>query len=81
MSEMPQHLHIAQGSKNPGDTVIPDGGLLGEIAGQYGTPSSLTSLEPSTVTNVGGSQAHTNIQPFLTLNICIALQGIFPSQN
>ena len=32
-------------------------------------------------TNVGGSQAHLNMQPFLTLNFCIALQGIFPSPN
>jgi len=30
---------------------------------------------------VGGSQAHVNMQPFLTLNFCIALQGIFPSPN
>jgi microcystin-dependent protein len=36
-------------------------------------------MHPSSVTNVGGSQAHLNMQPFLTLNFCIALQGIFPS--
>ena len=40
-----------------------------------------SALSPSTVTNVGGSQAHLNMQPFLTLNFCIALQGIFPSPN
>ena len=45
----------------------------------YHAPTSLTSLQPGTVTNVGGSQAHLNMQPFLTLNFCIALQGIFPS--
>jgi microcystin-dependent protein len=33
------------------------------------------------VTNAGGSQAHNNMQPYLTLTFCIALQGIFPSQN
>ena len=43
--------------------------------------ANLTALDPSTVTNVGGSQAHLNMQPFLTLNFCIALQGIFPSPN
>ena len=32
-----------------------------------------------TLPNVGGSQAHLNMQPFLTLSFCIALQGIFPS--
>jgi microcystin-dependent protein len=40
-----------------------------------------TTLSPSAITNVGGSQAHTNLQPFLVLTFCIALQGIFPSQN
>jgi microcystin-dependent protein len=40
-----------------------------------------TTMNPASVTNVGGSQAHNNMQPYLTLNFCIALQGIFPSQN
>ena len=39
------------------------------------------ALSAATVGNVGGSQAHLNMQPFLTLNFCIALQGIFPSPN
>jgi microcystin-dependent protein len=39
------------------------------------------TLAPGVISNSGGSQAHTNIQPYLTLNFCIALQGIFPSQN
>ena len=38
-------------------------------------------MNPATITNTGGSQAHLNLQPFLTLNFCIALQGIFPSRN
>ena len=38
-------------------------------------------MNPATIANVGGSQAHLNMQPFLTLNFCIALQGIFPSPN
>lgn len=45
------------------------------------TISNLTTLNPATVGNVGGSQAHLNMQPFLTLTFCIALQGIFPSQT
>jgi len=43
--------------------------------------SNLVPMIPATVSNVGGSQAHLNMQPFLTLNFCIALQGIFPSPN
>jgi microcystin-dependent protein len=42
---------------------------------------SLGAMSPQTVSNVGGSQAHQNMQPYLVLNFCIALQGIFPSQN
>jgi microcystin-dependent protein len=45
------------------------------------TPTNLVALNPGTIANVGGSQAHLNMQPFLTLSFCIALQGIFPSQN
>jgi microcystin-dependent protein len=81
ISELPTHTHQAQASANPGDTVIPTAGLLGEIAGQYGPPSSLTTLEPGSITNAGGSQPHVNMQPYLVLNICIALIGIFPSQT
>jgi len=45
----------------------------------YRAPTSLTAMEPGSVTNVGGSQAHLNMQPFLVLSFSIALQGIFPS--
>jgi microcystin-dependent protein len=38
-------------------------------------------MAPQALANVGGSQAHLNMQPFLTLSSCIALQGIFPTQN
>jgi microcystin-dependent protein len=47
----------------------------------YGTANSLTTLAPNAVSNVGGSQPHNNMMPYLVLNFCIALQGIFPSQN
>jgi microcystin-dependent protein len=51
-------------------------------AGQlYGTGSVTKALSPATISNVGGSQPHTNMMPYLVLNFIIALQGIFPSQN
>lgn len=49
--------------------------------GLYGAMPPGATLDPRTITNTGGSQAHTNIMPYLCLNMCIALQGIFPSQN
>ena len=46
---------------------------------RLGPASNLVAMAPGALLNVGGSQAHLNMQPFLTLNFCIALQGIFPS--
>jgi microcystin-dependent protein len=81
MGEMPMHNHIAQASKNNGDTVIPTDNVFGVVAGLYGPPGNVTNIQPTDVTNTGGSQAHQNMQPFLTLTFCIALTGIFPSRN
>ena len=81
ISELPTHIHIAQGSGNDGSTVVPTASVFGKVAGLYGQPAALSALSPTTVSNVGGSQAHLNMQPFLVLNFSIALQGIFPSQN
>jgi microcystin-dependent protein len=78
IAELPTHTHVAQASSSNGDSADPSGRMLGK-AQIYRAPSDLTSLHPATVANVGGSQAHLNMQPFLTLSFCIALQGIFPS--
>jgi microcystin-dependent protein len=81
IAELPMHTHQASGSGDDGDVVIPTGGVLGTTASAYGAAASLTSLAPASLTNIGGSQAHLNMQPFLVLNFSIALQGIFPSQT
>ena len=79
--EMPEHVHVMQAASVNSDTNVPGGNNLASAANMYGAVSNLTTLVASTVTNVGGSQAHLNQQPFLTLTFCIALQGIFPSPN
>lgn len=81
LSEQPTHTHIAQGSAVDADTSIPTANFLGVQSGVYETPSNTTPLVPSTLTNAGGSQPHENMQPYLVLNFCIALQGVFPSRN
>ena len=83
IQEMPSHSHLANGTSLTGDVFVPTGNLLAASPAQlYGPPASnLTTLISSSVTNFGGSQAHDNMQPFLTISFCIALQGIFPSQN
>jgi microcystin-dependent protein len=78
-AEMPTHTHFAQASSVNGDQ--PVGGLLGAANNLYQTSQSLTTLQPATISNVGGSQAHENRMPLLVLNFVIALQGIFPSRN
>jgi microcystin-dependent protein len=83
LAELPTHTHAANASAAQGDGVVPTGQLLASPLNQtYRAPDTgLTSLDPATISNAGGSQAHLNMQPFLTLSFCIALQGIFPSQN
>jgi microcystin-dependent protein len=82
IGELPTHLHQASASNNTGTLQEGAGNVLGVVPGRaYTDPASLTTLSPSTITTVGGSQAHLNMQPFLVLNFSIALQGIYPSQN
>ena len=80
-SEMPQHVHFLQGANKNGDLPVPTGNLLGNVNNLYRAPTNLTTLLSGTVTNVGGSQPHMNMSPYIAINFCIALQGIFPSQN
>jgi microcystin-dependent protein len=79
VSEMPAHNHVVKASTVLGNKA--DIGILAGLSNAYAAFTDLTTLHPGTVTNVGGSQAHENRQPFLVLNWIIALQGIFPSRN
>jgi microcystin-dependent protein len=83
IAELPTHTHTANGTSNNGTQIIPTGNLFAGSAPTqlYTTPSNLTALNNATIAPVGGSQAHLNMQPFLVLTFCIALQGIFPSQT
>jgi microcystin-dependent protein len=81
IAEIPTHVHVAQASSAAGTTNIPTNNVLASANNLWTAPNNLTPMLPATLTNVGGSQAHLNMQPFLTLNLCIALQGIFPSPN
>ena len=81
IAELPGHIHAANATSNNAAVDAPGGNLVASGANQYGAPPANTALVSSSVTNAGGSQAHLNMQPFLTLSFCIALQGIFPAQN
>lgn len=85
-SEIPSHTHGARGLVDPAEFAAPapDRSLT---RAQPGTPyqsvsnANLTKLAPQTTSLVGGDQPHNNLQPYLTLNYCIALQGIFPPRS
>ena len=81
MSEMPQHIHFVQASNTNGVSAFANNTVLAAALNLYGAAASLTTISPDTVTNFGGSQPHDNMQPYLVLNFCIALQGVFPSRN
>jgi microcystin-dependent protein len=82
LAELPTHSHAGNASSaSSGGNDNPTGRFLGSANNMYHSPASLTAMNPGTITNSGGSQAHLNMQPFLTLTFCIALQGIFPSQT
>ncbi|KRB77369.1 phage tail protein [Nocardioides sp. Root190] len=81
-AEMATHTHpVRASSAVAGGTTSPSGGYLGGGNNVYRDSGSTVALSGETVTSVGGGQAHPNMQPFLTIGFCIALQGIFPSQT
>lgn len=81
VGEEPIHAHTATGTSTAGDSPIATGNYLGAANNMYAPLANPTTLHPSTVSNAGGSQSHDNMQPYLVLNACIALQGAFPTQN
>jgi microcystin-dependent protein len=83
ITELPQHAHaVAASTSSSGGSATANNNFLGGGNNVYRAPGgALTTLRADTVTSVGGSQPHQNMQPYLTLNFCIALAGVFPSQN
>ena len=81
VSELPQHTHSVVGCSDQATLPSPSGNLWGKDASAPFAPNSNTTMNPASITTTGGSQAHQNMSPYLVLNFCIALQGIFPSQN
>ena len=82
ISELPTHTHTASGVTANGNTPIAPADILAaEATALYGSAANLVNLASGMISAVGGSQPHSNQQPYLTLNFCIALSGIFPSQS
>jgi microcystin-dependent protein len=83
-SEIPAHNHAVQANGAPADLQMAgsDRALARATGGNaYKTPpATMTQLSDQALTPVGGDQPHNNLQPYLTLNFCIALQGVFPQR-
>ena len=84
-SEIPSHSHGYQASQSDSNDQSPENNLLagGIGIGTYAPASgaTMTNLAPVGITPAGGSQPHNNLQPYLTLNFCIALQGVYPPRT
>jgi microcystin-dependent protein len=84
VGETPGHTHAVNGTSAPATTPVPGPGVtLATSVGAagYQVPEGLVAMSDASLSPAGGSQAHPNLQPFLTVSFCIALQGIFPSRN
>ena len=83
VSQVPAHSHVFLGSTNTGTGTAPADSVLCNLVSAtnaaYGTDNPQASLDPTAVSAVGGSQPHTNFQPYLCVNFIIALFCIFPS--
>ena len=86
MGEMPAHIHfptadVKSGNNNAFNPAAAYPANSGSVQMYSPGSSGMVPMYPQMVSNTGGSQAHENRQPYLTLSYCIALTGIFPSRN
>jgi microcystin-dependent protein len=85
ITQIPTHAHQVNASDTAGsqkdfnNAIFADGSSAD--AKLYEAPGALQNLNPAMVSNAGGNQPHTNLQPSLVGNYCIALAGIYPSRN
>lgn len=85
-AEIPTHIHLVNATTNQATAGAPSNAaarVLAQSRGAalYANPSNFAAMAPEAITQAGGSQPHANMQPYLTLSFCIALQGVFPSPN
>jgi microcystin-dependent protein len=85
VQQIPSHTHPLLGTSVQATTNAPEQNTFAQSTGStvfpYGTDLPPTTLHPSTISPVGGSQPHTNLQPYLCVDFIISLFGIFPSPS
>lgn len=80
-TEMPMHTHTLSASSADDNKTTATGNVWGKSTNNPYAPDSNTTLAATAIGAAGQSQPHENRQPYLTLNFCIALVGIYPSRN
>ena len=86
-ANIPVHRHAVNATTEAGTTKSFDGNILasavdsGSPTDYYAEPQNLVSFASQSVSYIGGSMSHSNEQPSLVVNFCIAMQGLFPSRN
>jgi microcystin-dependent protein len=85
-AQLPQHTHAMRANSNSADLSAPAANRSlarssGGFAYQQTTGANLVALAPEAVPSQGGGQLHNNMMPYLTLNFCIALTGLYPSRS
>ena len=82
VNQLPSHSHHLQVNTAAANVRSPQNALLAQTTTTlYNQQLAPTNLSTKAVTNVGGSQSHTNLQPFLCIHFIIALFGIYPSRH
>jgi microcystin-dependent protein len=84
LTEVPSHTHVLHGTGAAAGSINPAAGIFATTVGPqtlYAAPNNLVPMSNAAISSAGGSQPHENRQPFLVMNWCIALSGIFPSRN
>lgn len=83
VSQLPPHGHPVLGHSGAGDNAHPAGAVWAASSTNLYTAGAAANaaMEATSIAPSGGSQPHDNMLPFLTLNFCIALEGIYPSQG
>lgn len=83
-SEIPSHTHAQRAAIDPGDLFAPANNALAVSVGaaMYQTSAAqLVNMSDQSLAPAGGDQPHNNMQPYLTVNFCIAMQGVFPPRT
>jgi len=80
-AQLPNHSHTMTGTDRDVDDNKPGGALYGAGSFQYQNASNLVQMNEAMLPATGGSQPHNNMQPYLTINFIIALQGLYPSRS